>query len=321
MLKFKNFALLVWCGVLGLLLWNCSTSTIPADDEVANGLALGSKKDLLVTDQVEHYFSFDTTHNVLYYHHNGMCYLKNGAFVWMANKDNAQPYYDYKKSGDTLYFYADDQLMKTYWRETNEGGSLEGRWVLDEEERETLTPHYLEVSGIYAVEKFSIKANAVLTKNKVFPLMIQDVVASQDGTVHPHRVGSEYTEEDQWAPDWEMVFGSHGDLLMDDDELFELCEPCEASVRTENSVAFTRKGKKIELSMENVEYNELLMNFDFNVTVDGKTCVYHAECVSSVKSVCLSGKYSTEGLIDNHAYVAMTNENMDEFLKCYRELF
>lgn len=299
----------------------CTTPTVSDDHSEDDLRDLSGKKvpateTSLITKDVLRYYVFDTLHSVLYYHFNGMCYAQNGVLVWDPEMDHYHEYYSYRLSGDTLFFSNSSYLVKTYLRETNDGSALGGRWILLEDESEIFTPEYLIVSGLTAVWEFSIKENAPVTNTDAFTVMMQDVVAEQDGTRHPHQ--GDY----DWGPDWYLMFGRFNENHLTDDELYEFCDPCEDVVRTNTAIEFKRKGKQFKLSMENTVHNEKKKSYYFKIVADGKSCVLHMEAIDATKDVCLVKEYIPDDLIEGHTYTSIGHKvDFDKFVKCFRGLF
>ena len=304
-----------------VILCACATPTIDVDNSEDESSDLSVKKapateTSLITKDVLRYYVFDTLHSVLYYHFNGMCYAQNGVLVWDPEMDHYHEYYSYRLSGDTLFFSNSSYLVKTYLRETNDGSALGGRWILLENESEIFTPEYLIVSGLTAVWEFSIKENAPVTSTDAFTVMMQDVVAEQDGTQHPHQ--GDY----DWGPDWYLLFGRFNENHLTDDELYEFCAPCEDVVRTNTAIEFKRKGKQFKLSMENTVHNEKKKSYFFKVVADGKSCVLHMEAIDATKDVCLVKEYIPDDLIEGHTYTSIGHKvDFDKFVKCFKGLF
>ena len=250
------------------------------------------------------------------YHFNGMCYAQNGVLVWDPEMDHSGEYYSYRLVGDTLFFLNTISLVKTYLRETNDGSALGGRWILLEDESEIFTPEYLIVSGLTAVWEFSIKENAPVTSTDAFVVMMQDIVAEQDGTQHPHQ--GDY----DWGPDWYLMFGKYNENHLTNDELYEYCDPCEDIVRTNTAIEFKRKGKQFKISMENTVHNEKKKSYFFKVVADGKSCVLHMEAIDATKDVCLVKEYIPDDLIEGHTYTSIGHKvDFDKFVKCFKGLF
>ena len=310
-------------ALLCVILCACATPTIDVDNSEDELSDLSVKKapateSSLITKDVLRYYVFDTLHSVLYKHFNGMCYAKNGVLAWDPEMDHSSEYYSYRLSGDTLFFSNSTSLVKTYIRETNDGSALGGRWILQEDESEIFTPEYLIVSGLTTVWEYSIKKNAPLTNTEAFVVMLQDVVAEQDGTRHPHQVSDTFS----WRPDWYILFGKGFEIQLTDDELYEICDPCEDLERTNTAIKFERKGKQFKISMENSVYNEKKMSYFFKVFADGKSCVLHMELIDATKDVCLVKEYIPDDLIEGHTYTSLGyKENFDKFVKCFKELF
>ena len=304
-----------------VILCACATPTIDVDNSEDESSDLSVKKapateTSLITKDVLRYYVFDTLHSVLYYHFNGMCYAQNGVLVWDPEMDHYHEYYSYRLSGDTLFFSNSSYLVKTYLRETNDGSALGGRWILLENESEIFTPEYLIVSGLTAVWEFSIKENAPVTSTDAFTVMMQDVVAEQDGTQHPHQ--GDY----DWGPDWYLLFGRFNENHLTDDELYEFCAPREDVVRTNTAIEFKRKGKQFKLSMENTVHNEKKKSYFFKVVADGKSCVLHMEAIDATKDVCLVKEYIPDDLIEGHTYTSIGHKvDFDKFVKCFKGLF
>ena len=319
-------------ALLCVFLCCCSTSTVSDDNSQneldnisrdsedklgdSSGENVTAPESTLITKDVLEYYVFDTLRSVLYYHFNGMCYANKGKLVWDPEMDNYYKYYSYSLSHDTLFFSNSSDLVKTYLRETNDGSALGGRWILLEDESEIFTPEYLIVSGLTAVWEFSIKENAPVTSTNAFTVMMQDIVAEQDGTRHPHQ--GDYG----WAPDWYLMFSKSNENHLTDDELYEFCDPCEDVVRTNTAIEFKRKGKQFKISMENTVHNEKKMSYFFKVVADGKSCVLHPEMIDATKDVCLVKEYIPDDLIEGHTYVALGyKEDFDKFVKCFKDLF
>ena len=250
------------------------------------------------------------------YHFNGMCYAQNGVLVWDPEMDHSGEYYSYRLVGDTLFFLNTISLVKTYLRETNDGSALGGRWILLEDESEIFTPEYLIVSGLTAVWEFSIKENAPVTSTDAFVVMMQDIVAEQDGTQHPHQGVYD------WGPDWYLMFGKYNENHLTNDELYEYCDPCEDIVRTNTAIEFKRKGKQFKISMENTVHNEKKKSYFFKVVANGKSCVLHMEAIDATKDVCLVKEYIPDDLIEGHTYTSIGHKvDFDKFVKCFKGLF
>ncbi|MBQ2561406.1 MAG: hypothetical protein II565_12610 [Fibrobacter sp.] len=270
----------------------------------------------MITKDVLRYYVFDTLRSVVNYHFNGMCYAQNGVLVWDPEMDHSSEYYSYRLDGDTLFFLNTISLVKTYLRETNDGSALGGRWILLEDESEIFTPEYLIVSGLTAVWEFSIKENAPVTSTDAFVVMMQDIVAEQDGTQHPHQ--GDY----DWGPDWYLMFGKYNENHLTNDELYEYCDPCEDIVRTNTAIEFKRKGKQFKISMENTVHNEKKKSYFFKVVADGKSCVLHMEAIDATKDVCLVKEYIPDDLIEGHTYTSIGHKvDFDKFVKCFKGLF
>lgn len=324
-MKIRHKKISIFIQTLGALLYvflcSCSTPTISADsseDKLDNhfGENVTAQESSLITKDVLKYYVFDTLHSVLNYHFNGMCYAQNGVLVWDPEMDHYHEYYSYRLSGDTLFFSNSSYLVKTYLRETNDGSALGGRWILLEDESEIFTPEYLIVSGLTAVWEYSIKKDAPVTSTDAFVVMMQDIVAEQDGTLHPHQ--GDY----DWGPDWYLMFGKYNENHLTDDELYEYCDPCEDIVRTNTAIEFKRKGKQFKLSMENTIHNEKKMSYFFKVVADGKFCVLHMEAIDATEDVCLVKEYIPDDLIEGHTYTSLGDKvDFDKFVKCFKGLF
>lgn len=315
-------------GALSCIIFcSCSTPTVPNDDSsnsIGNKI-LPSQKSDLITDDILRYYVFDTLHSYIVYHFNGMCYAKNGKLVWDPKRDESDKYRDYRLSGDTLAFSYSESVVETYLRETNDGSALGGRWIRLEDESEIFTPKYLIVSGLTAIWEYSLKDDAPITSTEAFTLMMQDIVAEQDGTWHPHQM-EEYNDTYVWNPDWNFMF-TH-EVHLTEEEWLEYCAPCEDFVRTNTSIAFTRKGKRFELSAENLVHNEKKMSYPFKIVADGDSCLFHPEMIDATEDVCLSKEYATNdqftghNLIEGHAYTALGKDpEYDKFRKCFKGLF
>ena len=304
-----------------VILCACATPTIDVDNSEDDLSDLSGKKipateASLITKDVLRYYVFDTLRSVVNYHFNGMCYAQNGVLVWDPEMDHSSEYYSYRLSGDTLFFSNSTSLVKTYIRETNDGSALGGRWILLEDESEIFTPEYLIVSGLTAVWEFSIKENAPVTSTDAFVVMMQDIVAEQDGTQHPHQ--GDY----DWGPDWYLMFGKYNENHLTNDELYEYCDPCEDIVRTNTAIEFKRKGKQFKISMENTVHNEKKKSYFFKVVANGKSCVLHMEAIDATKDVCLVKEYIPDDLIEGHTYTSIGHKvDFDKFVKCFKGLF
>ena len=304
-----------------MILCACATPTIDVDNSEDELSDLSVKKaptteTSLITKDVLRYYVFDTLRSVVNYHFNGMCYAQNGVLVWDPEMDHSGEYYSYRLVGDTLFFLNTISLVKTYLRETNDGSALGGRWILLEDESEIFTPEYLIVSGLTAVWEFSIKENAPVTSTDAFVVMMQDIVAEQDGTQHPHQ--GDY----DWGPDWYLMFGKYNENHLTNDELYEYCDPCEDIVRTNTAIEFKRKGKQFKISMENTVHNEKKKSYFFKVVADGKSCVLHMEAIDATKDVCLVKEYIPDDLIEGHTYTSIGHKvDFDKFVKCFKGLF
>ena len=308
-------------ALLCIIFCACTTPTVSDDNSEDDLSDLSGKKvpateTSLITKDVLRYYVFDTLRSVVNYHFNGMCYAQNGVLVWDPEMDHSGEYYSYRLVGDTLFFLNTISLVKTYLRETNDGSALGGRWILLEDESEIFTPEYLIVSGLTAVWEFSIKENAPVTSTDAFVVMMQDIVAEQDGTQHPHQ--GDY----DWGPDWYLMFGKYNENHLTNDELYEYCAPCEDVVRTNTAIEFKRKGKQFKLSMENTVHNEKKKSYFFKVVADGKSCVLHMEAIDATKDVCLVKEYIPDDLIEGHTYTSIGHKvDFDKFVKCFKGLF
>ena len=311
----------IFAALLCVFLCACTTPTVSDDNSEDDLSDLSGKKipateASLITKDVLRYYVFDTLRSVVNYHFNGMCYAQNGVLVWDPEMDHSSEYYSYRLDGDTLFFLNTISLVKTYLRETNDGSALGGRWILLEDESEIFTPEYLIVSGLTAVWEFSIKENAPVTSTDAFVVMMQDIVAEQDGTQHPHQ--GDY----DWGPDWYLMFGKYNENHLTNDELYEYCAPCEDVVRTNTAIEFKRKGKQFKLSMENTVHNEKKKSYFFKVVADGKSCVLHMEAIDATKDVCLVKEYIPDDLIEGHTYTSIGHKvDFDKFVKCFKGLF
>lgn len=311
----------IFAALLCVFLCACTTPTVSDDNSEDDLSDLSGKKipateTSLITKDVLRYYVFDTLRSVVNYHFNGMCYAQNGVLVWDPEMDHSGEYYSYRLVGDTLFFLNTISLVKTYLRETNDGSALGGRWILLEDESEIFTPEYLIVSGLTAVWEFSIKENAPVTSTDAFVVMMQDIVAEQDGTQHPHQ--GDY----DWGPDWYLMFGKYNENHLTNDELYEYCAPCEDVVRTNTAIEFKRKGKQFKLSMENTVHNEKKKSYFFKVVADGKSCVLHMEAIDATKDVCLVKEYIPDDLIEGHTYTSIGHKvDFDKFVKCFKGLF
>ena len=311
----------IFAALLCVFLCACTTPTVSDDNSEDDLSDLSGKKipateTSLITKDVLRYYVFDTLRSVVNYHFNGMCYAQNGVLVWDPEMDHSGEYYSYRLVGDTLFFLNTISLVKTYLRETNDGSALGGRWILQEDESEIFTPEYLIVSGLTAVWEFSIKENAPVTSTDAFVVMMQDIVAEQDGTQHPHQ--GEY----DWGPDWYLMFGKYNENHLTNDELYEYCDPCEDIVRTNTAIEFKRKGKQFKISMENTVHNEKKKSYFFKVVADGKSCVLHMEAIDATKDVCLVKEYIPDDLIEGHTYTSIGHKvDFDKFVKCFKGLF
>ena len=311
----------IFAALLCVFLCACTTPTVSDDNSEDDLSDLSGKKipateTSLITKDVLRYYVFDTLRSVVNYHFNGMCYAQNGVLVWDPEMDHSGEYYSYRLVGDTLFFLNTISLVKTYLRETNDGSALGGRWILLEDESEIFTPEYLIVSGLTAVWEFSIKENAPVTSTDAFVVMMQDIVAEQDGTQHPHQ--GDY----DWGPDWYLMFGKYNENHLTNDELYEYCDPCEDVVRTNTAIEFKRKGKQFKISMENTVHNEKKKSYFFKVVADGKSCVLHMEAIDATKDVCLVKEYIPDDLIEGHTYTSIGHKvDFDKFVKCFKGLF
>ena len=311
----------IFAALLCVFLCACTTPTVSDDNSEDDLSDLSGKKipateASLITKDVLRYYVFDTLRSVVNYHFNGMCYAQNGVLVWDPEMDHSGEYYSYRLVGDTLFFLNTISLVKTYLRETNDGSALGGRWILLEDESEIFTPEYLIVSGLTAVWEFSIKENAPVTSTDAFVVMMQDIVAEQDGTQHPHQ--GDY----DWGPDWYLMFGKYNENHLTNDELYEYCAPCEDIVRTNTAIEFKRKGKQFKISMENTVHNEKKKSYFFKVVADGKSCVLHMEAIDATKDVCLVKEYIPDDLIEGHTYTSIGHKvDFDKFVKCFKGLF
>ena len=311
----------IFAALLCVFLCACTTPTVSDDNSEDDLSDLSGKKvpateTPLITKDVLRYYVFDTLRSVVNYHFNGMCYAQNGVLVWDPEMDHSGEYYSYRLVGDTLFFLNTISLVKTYLRETNDGSALGGRWILLEDESEIFTPEYLIVSGLTAVWEFSIKENAPVTSTDAFVVMMQDIVAEQDGTQHPHQ--GDY----DWGPDWYLMFGKYNENHLTNDELYEYCAPCEDVVRTNTAIEFKRKGKQFKISMENTVHNEKKKSYFFKVVADGKSCVLHMEAIDATKDVCLVKEYIPDDLIEGHTYTSIGHKvDFDKFVKCFKGLF
>ena len=313
----------IFAALLCVFLCACTTPTVSDDNSEDDLSDLSGKKipateTSLITKDVLRYYVFDTLRSVVNYHFNGMCYAQNGVLVWDPEMDHSGEYYSYRLVGDTLFFLNTISLVKTYLRETNDGSALGGRWILLEDESEIFTPEYLIVSGLTAVWEFSIKENAPVTSTDAFTVMMQDVVAEQDGTRHPHQV----SDTSSWRPDWYILFGKGFEIQLTDDELYEICDPCEDLERTNTAIKFERKGKQFKISMENTVHNEKKKSYFFKVVANGKSCVLHMEAIDATKDVCLVKEYIPDDLIEGHTYTSIGHKvDFDKFVKCFKGLF
>lgn len=311
----------IFAALLCVFLCACTTPTVSDDNSEDDLSDLSGKKipateASLITKDVLRYYVFDTLRSVVNYHFNGMCYAQNGVLVWDPEMDHSSEYYSYRLDGDTLFFLNTISLVKTYLRETNDGSALGGRWILLEDESEIFTPEYLIVSGLTAVWEFSIKENAPVTSTDAFVVMMQDIVAEQDGTQHPHQ--GDY----DWGPDWYLMFGKYNENHLTNDELYEYCDPCEDIVRTNTAIEFKRKGKQFKISMENTVHNEKKKSYFFKVVANGKSCVLHMEAIDATKDVCLVKEYIPDDLIEGHTYTSIGHKvDFDKFVKCFKGLF
>ena len=311
----------IFAALLCVFLCACTTPTVSDDNSEDDLSDLSGKKipateASLITKDVLRYYVFDTLRSVVNYHFNGMCYAQNGVLVWDPEMDHSSEYYSYRLDGDTLFFLNTISLVKTYLRETNDGSALGGRWILLEDESEIFTPEYLIVSGLTAVWEFSIKENAPVTSTDAFVVMMQDIVAEQDGTQHPHH--GDY----DWGPDWYLMFGKYNENHLTNDELYEYCDPCEDIVRTNTAIEFKRKGKQFKISMENTVHNEKKKSYFFKVVANGKSCVLHMEAIDATKDVCLVKEYIPDDLIEGHTYTSIGHKvDFDKFVKCFKGLF
>lgn len=311
----------IFAALLCVFLCACTTPTVSDDNSEDDLSDLSGKKvpateTSLITKDVLRYYVFDTLRSVVNYHFNGMCYAQNGVLVWDPEMDHSSEYYSYRLDGDTLFFLNTISLVKTYLRETNDGSALGGRWILLEDESEIFTPEYLIVSGLTAVWEFSIKENAPVTSTDAFVVMMQDIVAEQDGTQHPHQ--GDY----DWGPDWYLMFGKYNENHLTNDELYEYCDPCEDIVRTNTAIEFKRKGKQFKISMENTVHNEKKKSYFFKVVANGKSCVLHMEAIDATKDVCLVKEYIPDDLIEGHTYTSIGHKvDFDKFVKCFKGLF
>ena len=310
----------IFCTLLSVFLCACATPTIENNDSENNPDHIPEdqtpvSEDSLITKDVLKYYVFDTIHSVLYHHFNGMCYAKNGELFWDPEMDHFSKYYSYNLSGDTLFFSNSTSLVKTYLRETNDGSALGGRWILQEDESDIFTPEYLIVSGLTAVWEYSIKENAPVSNTDVFTVIMQDIVAEQDGTPHPHQ--GDYG----WGPDWYILFGKYYENHLTVEDLHEFCDPCEDIERTNSSVVFTRKQKRFEISMDNPVYNEKRMSYAFKISADGKSCTFFAELIDATEDVCPVKGYWPDELIEGHTYTSLSKlTDNDEFLECFKDL-
>ena len=311
----------IFAALLCVFLCACTTPTVSDDNSEDDLSDLSGKKipateASLITKDVLRYYVFDTLRSVVNYHFNGMCYAQNGVLVWDPEMDHSGEYYSYRLVGDTLFFLNTISLVKTYLRETNDGSALGGRWILLEDESEIFTPEYLIVSGLTAAWEFSIKENAPVTSTDAFVVMMQDIVAEQDGTQHPHQ--GDY----DWGPDWYLMFGKYNENHLTNDELYEYCAPCEDVVRTNTAIEFKRKGKQFKISMENTVHNEKKKSYFFKVVANGKSCVLHMEAIDATKDVCLVKEYIPDDLIEGHTYTSIGHKvDFDKFVKCFKGLF
>ena len=302
-------------ALLCVFLCSCTSPTIDDDLDDISGQKAPVSKSSLITEDILEYYVFDTLTSTLYYHFNGMCYAKNGEMVWKPKLDHSSKYYSYRLSGDTLFFFNSSSLVKTYVREIDDGTAFGGRWILQEDESEIFTPEYLIVSDLTAIWVYSIKENAPVTSTDAFTLIMQDIAAEQDGTQHPHQ--GDYG----WVPDWHMMFSKNHENHLTDEELYEFCDPCKDIVRTNNSIKFTRKGKRFEISLKDPVYNEKRMSYSFKISTDEKSCVLFAELIDATKDVCQTKEYWPDEIIEDHTYTALGKTvDYDEFLKCFKEL-
>ena len=205
-------------ALLCVFLCACTTPTVDdevSDDdlEVFSGKKAPVSEGSLITKDVLEYYVFDTLSSYLYYHFNGMCYAENGRMTWYPEMDHYEKYYSYRLSGDTLIFSNSASVVKTYLRETDDGSTFGGKWILLEDESEIFTPEYLIVSGLTAVWEYSIKKDAPVTSTDAFTVIMQDIAAEQDGTRHPHQGLYD------WGPDWYLLFGKYNENHLTDEEL------------------------------------------------------------------------------------------------------
>lgn len=318
--KEKNFLTQSLGMLLCVLLCSCTTHAVNDDESDDNpgtfsDISTPLSESSLITKDILRYYVFDTLTSTLYYHFNGMCYAKNGELVWDPKMDHYKEYFSYTLSEDTLFFFNSSSLVKTYLRETDDGSALGGKWILLEDESEIFTPEYLIVSDLTAVWEYSIKENAPVTSTDAFTVMMQDIAAEQDGTRHPHQ--GDYG----WGPDWNLMFSKYNENHLSVEELYEFCDPCEDIVRTNNSIKFIRKGMKFEISLENPIHNEKKMSYPFKINADGKICTYTPELIDATKDICLTKKYLPDELIEGHTYTALGDTRIDNFVKCFKDLF
>lgn len=74
-----------------------------------------------------------------------MCYIKNGKLKWDPQMDHYTKNYNYRHSGDTLFFSNPSEIVKTYLRQTNDGSKFGGRWILLENKSE----NHLTIDELY----------------------------------------------------------------------------------------------------------------------------------------------------------------------------
>lgn len=309
---------------------NCSTPTIPNDESETSIKNRGSSAQIsseLITKDILQYYVLDTVNSNLYIHYNGRCFFDGETLAW-ESEDSYNLYYDYEVSKDTLFFYSHNEkesLHDTYVRQTDEhktkGSSLSGVWIKQQKEGAIFNPESLVVSGVVAIKKSSMKKDPPYTDSQAFWEIVQDVAASQDGVTHPHG-----KDEDEWGPDWYLMFYHRDTKHLSEEELHELCDPCEDIVRTKSSMSFTRKGTKFKISAEDMIFNEHRKRYNFKISVDGKSCVFTPELIDATEDVCLDESYLPSFFHDRtieegKRYVALGSLDIDGFLECYHKLF
>lgn len=332
-MKTRTFAAIL--GSLGILLTSgCSTPTISPSNDGENGLITDDVldgKNAIITDDALVYFVLDTVKASMDLHFNGMCYFNGRTLTWQPNLDKSSHYYSYERSEDTLFFFSDETkyaprtLQATYLRLTDnsktEGSSLSGVWIKQQDEGDVFSPESLVVSGTVAIKAYSLKDDPIFTNSRALELMILDVVATQDSSVHPLD-----PDEERWEPDWHLTFATRKTEDLSEEKLSRFCDPCEDLVRTKNSVAFTRKGIRFELYFEDMVHNEKETSYNFRVVANGQSCTYSPVLRAATKNICedpgqLESFFRIYKPEQAQTYTYLGDAEPTEFLKCYHKLF